>query len=159
MRLLTARYLTTLCAAFATFASSVLFGAEPSKTALPVVAPEEVQMDAATLNRIDALVEEAIADGQTPGAVVAIGRGNKLAFLRAYGDRQTEPTVEKATADTLYDLASVTKVSSTAIGIAILVERYRAGCVRANRWRTCLPPDWAHGARFAHHHRHLKHAE
>ncbi len=123
MRLLTARYLTTFCAAFATFASSVLFGAEPSKTALPVVAPEEVQMDAATLNRIDALVEEAIADGQTPGAVVAIGRGNKLAFLRAYGDRQTEPTVEKATADTLYDLASVTKVSSTAIGIALLVER------------------------------------
>ncbi len=123
MRLFTTRCLAALCAAFVASASSVLCGAEPAKTALPVVAPSEVGMDAATLERIDALVEEAIADGQTPGAVVAIGRGNKLAFLRAYGDRQTEPTVEKATVDTLYDLASVTKVASTAIGIAILVER------------------------------------
>ena len=109
MRLYATRYLAAFCAsfvaAFVALGTSVLWSAEPSKTALPVVAPEEVQMDAATLNRIDALVEEAIADGQTPGAVVAIGRGNKLAFLRAYGDRQTEPTVEKATADTLYDLA------------------------------------------------------
>ncbi len=123
MRFLATRCWAAVVAIGVALGTSVLFGAEPSKTALPVVAPEEVRMDAATLNRIDALVEEAIADGQTPGAVVAIGRGNKLAFLRAYGDRQTEPTVEKATPDTLYDLASVTKVASTAIGIAILVER------------------------------------
>lgn len=123
MRFLATRCWAAVVAIGAALGTSVLFGAEPSKTTLPVVAPEEVRMDAATLNRIDALVEEAIADGQTPGAVVAIGRGNKLAFLRAYGDRQTEPTVEKATPDTLYDLASVTKVASTAIGIAILVER------------------------------------
>lgn len=123
MRFLATRCWAAVAAIGVALGTSVLFGAEPSKTTLPVVAPEDVRMDAATLNRIDALVEEAIADGQTPGAVVAIGRGNKLAFLRAYGDRQTEPTVEKATPDTLYDLASVTKVASTAIGIAILVER------------------------------------
>lgn len=121
------KFATFLTAAFCVVAlSTATFAADfpdPAKTALPVVAPEELSMNADALNRIDALVEKAIADGETPGAVVAIGRGNKLAFLRAYGDRQTEPTVEAATPDTLYDLASVTKVSSTAIGIAILVDR------------------------------------
>ncbi|MCF0234701.1 MAG: DUF1343 domain-containing protein, partial [Thermoguttaceae bacterium] len=104
-------------------ADAVLPAANPEKTAMPIVAPEELGLDSASLDRIDAMVQEAIDGGETPGAVVAIGRGNKLAFLRAYGDRQTEPTVEKTTPDTLYDLASVTKVTSTAISIAILVER------------------------------------
>ena len=96
---------------------------EPAKMAEPVVQPQELNMDADALNRIDALVEQGIADGDFPGAVVAVGRGNKIAFLRAYGDRQTEPTVEKCTTDTIYDLASVTKVTATAISVAILVER------------------------------------
>ena len=95
----------------------------PSETATPVVAPSELAMDADSLNAIDALVAEGIDNGDFPGAVVAIGRGNKLAFLRAYGDRQTEPTVERATVDTIYDLASLTKVTATAIAVAILVER------------------------------------
>ena len=88
---------------------------DPAKMAVPVVAPAELNMDAAALDRIDAIVEENIEAGNFPGAVVAIGRGNKLAFLRAYGDRQTEPTVEQTTFDTLYDLASLTKVTATAI--------------------------------------------
>ncbi len=96
---------------------------DPAKTAEPVVPPEALNMDAASLDRIDAVVQDGIDEGDFPGAVVAIGRGNKIAFLRAYGDRQTEPTVEKATVDTLYDLASVTKVTSTAIATAILVDR------------------------------------
>ncbi len=100
---------------------------DPAKMAVPVVAPAELNMDAAALDRIDAIVEENIEAGNFPGAVVAIGRGNKLAFLRAYGDRQTEPTVEQTTFDTLYDLASLTKVTATAIATAILVERGQIG--------------------------------
>lgn len=96
---------------------------DPAKMAVPVVAPEELAMDSEALDRIDAIVGENIRKGNFPGAVVAIGRGNKLAFLRAYGDRQTEPTVEKATTDTIYDLASLTKTTATAIAVAILVER------------------------------------
>ena len=61
----------------------------PSAMAEPIVAPSELNMDAATLDRIDALVEQGIADGDFPGGVVAVGRGNKIGFIRAYGDRQT----------------------------------------------------------------------
>jgi len=45
------------------------------------VEPESVGMDAAGLKDIDTVVEQTIAIGHTPGAVVAIGRGNKLCFL------------------------------------------------------------------------------
>jgi uncharacterized protein YbbC (DUF1343 family) len=100
---------------------------DPASMATPVVAPSELSMDAASLDRIDAIVEDNIRAGNFPGAVVAVGRGNKLAFLRAYGDRQTEPVVEPCTIDTVYDLASLTKVTATAIGIAILVERGEIG--------------------------------
>ena len=117
--------LTKLILGFATlFVASVASAADypdPAKMTVPVVAPAELNMDAAALDRIDAIVEENIEAGNFPGAVVAIGRGNKLAFLRAYGDRQTEPTVEQTTFDTLYDLASLTKVTATAIATAILV--------------------------------------
>ena len=115
----------------ATFVATLLVGAtlaraqfpDPAAMAEPVVAPEELGMDAAALDRIDAIVQENIEAGNFPGAVVCVGRGNKIGFLRAYGDRQTEPSVEKCTPDTLYDLASVSKVTSTAIATAILVER------------------------------------
>ncbi|MDO5308552.1 MAG: DUF1343 domain-containing protein [Planctomycetia bacterium] len=136
-----------LLLAFGLLVSMVLFTPrcyaefpDPAKMATPVVAPEELGMDADALDRIDALVEAGIQDGDFPGAVVAVGRGNKIGFLRAYGNRQTEPTVEKATFDTTYDLASVTKVTATAISIAILVER---GLVKYDDKISKFFPDFA----------------
>lgn len=117
---------TFVLSLFVAFASVALYAAEypdPAKMAEPVVAPAELNMDAASLDRIDAIIEENIEAGNFPGGVVCIGRGNKIGFLRCYGNRQTEPTVEPVTPDTLYDLASVSKVTSTAIAVAILVEQ------------------------------------
>ena len=87
------------------------------------VEPESVGMDAAGLKDIDAVVEQTIAIGHTPGAVVAIGRGNKLCFLKGYGHRQFYPEQEEITLDTLFDLASVTKVACTATALALVVDQ------------------------------------
>ena len=38
-------------------------------------------------SRIDAVVGEAIQKGELPGAVVLVGRGDRVAFRKAYGDR------------------------------------------------------------------------
>ena len=46
----------------------------------------------ARLPGIDAVVEAAIAAGQTPGAVVLVGRGDRMLSPQAYGIRATEPT-------------------------------------------------------------------
>ena len=73
----------------------------PSQTATPVVAPSELAMDADSLNAIDALVAEGIENGDFPGAVVAIGRGNKLAFLRAYAKRNRASSERPSTRSTI----------------------------------------------------------
>jgi uncharacterized protein YbbC (DUF1343 family)/CubicO group peptidase (beta-lactamase class C family) len=72
---------------------------------------------------IDAAVADAIASASVPGAVVVIGRHDRVLFRRAYGYRELEPERAAMTLDTLFDLASVTKPVATATSIMVLVER------------------------------------
>ena len=78
--------------------------------------------DPARLARIDAVVNEAIQAHQLPGAVVVVGRGDVIALRKAYGRRAIEPAAEAMTLDTIFDLASLTKVVATAPAVMMLVE-------------------------------------
>ncbi|PYP99991.1 MAG: hypothetical protein DMF82_23290, partial [Acidobacteria bacterium] len=96
--------------------------------AAPPPAPprrEATGFEAARLGRIDVLVDEAIRAKQLPGAVVLVGRGDNVAYLKAYGNRAEVPAVEPMTLDTLFDLASLTKVVATTTSVMILVEEGR----------------------------------
>jgi len=93
--------------------------------ALPEVAPETVGMDANTLTEIAPLVEEGIRRGDYPGAVVLIGRGHQIVYFQAFGRREVRPKPEPMTRDTIFDLASLTKVVATAPAIMQLVENGR----------------------------------
>ncbi len=90
----------------------------------PAAGPGSVAagFDTARLERIDGLVAAGIAEGKLPGCVVCIGRRDGIAFLRAYGRRQVEPEGEPMTADTIFDLASLTKPVATATAVLQLVE-------------------------------------
>lgn len=90
---------------------------------LPVAAPEEVGLDAARLDRIDAVVREAIDRGDAPGAVVLVVHQGRVALRRAYGARAEAPEPRGMTPDTVFDLASLTKPIATATSIMLLVER------------------------------------
>lgn len=81
------------------------------------------------LEAIDDAVESEIKQRHLPGAVVLVGQRNGVVWSRAYGARALEPTREVMTSDTVFDLASLTKVVATATSIMILVER---GRVRLN---------------------------
>ncbi|MFL6228752.1 MAG: exo-beta-N-acetylmuramidase NamZ domain-containing protein [Pyrinomonadaceae bacterium] len=72
---------------------------------------------------MDAVVAQSIARKEMPGAVVLVGRRGRVVWRKAYGEREVEPTREPMTADTIFDLASLTKVVATATSIMILVER------------------------------------
>lgn len=85
--------------------------------------------DAARLARIDALVEDGIRAGQLPGAVVLVGRGDRTVFLKAYGRRAVVPAPEPMTVDTIFDIASLTKVVATTTSLMVLLEE---GRVRLN---------------------------
>ena len=91
--------------------------------AIPVLAPGSTGLSDDSQNQIDSLINAAIEQEQLPGAVVAIGYRGQLVLLRAYGNRQVVPMVEKMTTDTVFDLASLTKPLVTACCVMKLVEQ------------------------------------
>jgi uncharacterized protein YbbC (DUF1343 family)/CubicO group peptidase (beta-lactamase class C family) len=89
------------------------------------MAPSLVPIDDARMAAVDALAAQAISDHKFPGAVVAVGRKDKLLFLKAYGQRMLEPDPEPMTLDTVFDLASLTKPVAAATSILALADAGR----------------------------------
>src|SRR5262245_15099158 len=90
---------------------------------LPAAAPSAVGMSQTQLSHIDEAIAAEIMKKQLPGAVVLVGRQGKVVWRHAYGNRTLEPQNEPMTLDTIFDLASLTKVVATATSVMILVER------------------------------------
>lgn len=97
----------------------------PAATAA-VVAP------AADFAPVAQLINDAIAAHRLPGAVVQIGHAGKIVFRQAFGSRKLdgEPGLngspapaEPMTEDTIFDLASMTKVIATTTAIMALYEQ------------------------------------
>lgn len=80
-------------------------------------------MNAAVLSRIDELVNADIAAKKLPGAVVLIGHKGKVVLRKAYGSRSLVPNVEPMSVDTVFDVASLTKVVATTTSIMMLIEQ------------------------------------
>ena len=85
--------------------------------------PRKVGLDAERLEEVDSAIGEAVGKGQIPGAVVAIVRHGRLAYLKAFGNRQTYPAEKPMTTDVIFDLASCSKPVSTAMSALILYDR------------------------------------
>jgi uncharacterized protein YbbC (DUF1343 family)/CubicO group peptidase (beta-lactamase class C family) len=81
------------------------------------------------LGVVDTIVQEAIRDGQIPGAVVLVGHDGQVIYQKAFGERSLEPRREAMTVDTIFDLASLTKVVATTTAVMQLVEK---GQIRVN---------------------------
>src|SRR6478736_4394191 len=64
--------------------------------------------DLARLDRLDDVINDAIAAHQLPGAVVVVGRGDAVVRQKAYGQRAIVPSPEPMTLDTIFDIASLT---------------------------------------------------
>jgi uncharacterized protein YbbC (DUF1343 family) len=85
----------------------------------------ESGVDLERLREIDTVVDEAIADHKLPGAVVVVGRGDTTLVRKAYGSRALVPASEPMTVNTIFDLASLTKVVATTSATMMLVEEGR----------------------------------
>ena len=92
---------------------------------LPRVAPEEVGLNSTQLIQADRAINEAIQKKQIPGAVLAVVRQGKMAYLKAYGKRSLIPTVEAMTTNTIFDMASCSKPMGTAMAVMKLIEQGR----------------------------------
>lgn len=71
---------------------------------------------------IGQIVKKEIQAGRIPGAVVLIGNRGKIVYRRAFGFRALRPKKVSMTLDTIFDIASLTKVIATSTAVAQLIE-------------------------------------
>ena len=108
--------------------STALAGSSAALVAVPTGVTSE-PASLVKVRNVDAIIEQAIADGNVPGAVLVVGHDGKVIYRKAYGARSLEPRRELMTLDTIFDLASLTKVVATTTAVMQLVE---LGKVRLN---------------------------
>ena len=89
---------------------------------LPAQGADKNRVEGPQLARIDDLVNSAIAARQTPGAVVVVGQGDRTLYEKAFGARALVPAMEPMSIDTVFDVASLTKVVATTTAVMTLIE-------------------------------------
>ncbi len=113
--------LLRIAAVAALLASSLCSAASDTADKAPATTPQ--------LDVLDSIVQDAIRDGQTPGAVLLVWHDGQVVYRKAFGDRSIEPRRAPMTADTIFDIASLTKVVATTIAVMQLEEQ---GKIRMN---------------------------
>lgn len=85
--------------------------------------PEQVGISSSKLTRIDTLVRNCIQARIFPGCQILIARKGRVVFQKNYGTLTYDNYNEKVTNETLYDVASVTKVAATLQAVMYLYEQ------------------------------------
>jgi uncharacterized protein YbbC (DUF1343 family)/CubicO group peptidase (beta-lactamase class C family) len=98
------------------------------------------QSDTADLSALDSVIQTAVQNRDIPGAVLLVGHDGQVVYRKAFGERSLEPTRSAMTADTIFDLASLTKVIATTTAVMQLVEQ---GRIRLNDPVTKYIPEFA----------------
>ena len=114
----------TVCDAYK-YGSGIIAG----NLLLPVTSPGDVGLNAAKLSVIDNIAEAGIAAGATPGCVVLVAKDGKIAFEKAYG-KYNYDTPEPVTLQSIYDMASVTKICATTLAV---MKMYDEGKIKLNK--------------------------
>jgi uncharacterized protein YbbC (DUF1343 family)/CubicO group peptidase (beta-lactamase class C family) len=96
---------------------------------LPAALSASSGMSADRLALMDQAIQQSIEKKELPGAVVLVGHHGRIVWRKAYGARAVEPQREAMTPDTIFDLASLTKIVATATSVMVLIEH---GEVRLN---------------------------
>jgi CubicO group peptidase (beta-lactamase class C family) len=96
--------------AIAILAAPGLLMAQTSKPPLPIATSQGFTQEG--LKRIDTFFVDQIASNQMPGAVLAVSKNGKLSIFKPYGylDKDAQKPM---TTDTIFNLASMTKVMAT----------------------------------------------
>lgn len=98
------------------------FGTGINYDALAPVDPSKLSLDARKLSFIDAIAEDAIVKGAAPGAVVLVAKDGKIAYYKTYGSFSYDKA-EPVTTESIYDMASVTKICATTISVMKLYDQ------------------------------------
>jgi len=91
---------------------------------------------------LDEAIETAIKEDQIPGAVLLVGQPGKVLHRKAYGLRALQPRREPMTLDTVFDVASLTKIVATTSAVMALFEE---GKIRLSEKVTDYLPEYQGG--------------
>ena len=88
------------------------------------------------LSRLNTIIPAQLAAGGIPGAVVVVGHDGKIIYRQAFGQRMITPQVLPMTPDTIFDIASLTKVVATTTAIMQLADagKIDLDCPVAKYW-------------------------
>jgi len=109
----------------------------PTVQRFSYVLPEEGGMDSKTLQQIDNIVSQAIDSGATPGCHVFVAHKGKVVFDKSYGWHTYDNKIP-VTDETIYDLASITKVAATLQAVMFLTEK---GAIDVNKKASVYLPE------------------
>jgi len=99
--------------------------------------PEDAGMSSRTLERIEDIVNEAIATRATPGCQILVTRNGKVVYDKSFGLLRYD-SKDSVRDDTIYDLASLTKVSAT---LQVVMLMYEKGLIDLNRKLSSYLPE------------------
>src|SRR3981081_1591041 len=95
----------------------------PIKYVAPQMGLNNSGLDTTLPGKLDKIVKTAIEEAVAPGVAIAVGRNGHIAYMKGYGyidwNQPGSPAVDT---NTLYDLASLTKVIATTTLAMILEE-------------------------------------
>jgi len=106
----------TVCASFK-YGDGIIV----SNRSLPASTPSELGFKSEKLLVIDSICKDAIAKQAAPGCVVLVAKNGKIAYEKAFGYLTYDKT-ELVYPETLYDLASVTKICATTMAVMKLYD-------------------------------------
>jgi CubicO group peptidase (beta-lactamase class C family) len=110
---------------FSLLFSTVALAAYVHGDGLPVASPTSVGMSAERLAKIDYVVERGIKAGGYPGASVVVGRRGSAVWEKGFGHLGWSSSDAEVTPNTIYDLASLTKVVGTTTAVMLLYDENR----------------------------------
>ena len=111
---------------------------------LPGREPAAVGMSSARLSTIDRVVQRGVDAGGYPGASVVVGRKGYAVMSRGFGALDWSGRARVSSRESIYDLASLTKVVATTTAIMVL---YDAGKVDLDARVSRYLPEFSGGLR------------
>ncbi|MEP7164886.1 MAG: glycoside hydrolase family 3 N-terminal domain-containing protein [Ferruginibacter sp.] len=97
------------------------FGLAATNGTLPFINPNQAGSDIAMTTRIDSIANDAIASKAIPGCVVLVAKAGRIVYEKAYG-YYTYDNIEPVTINSVYDMASVTKICATTLAVMKLYD-------------------------------------
>jgi CubicO group peptidase (beta-lactamase class C family) len=105
-----------------TVCANYKYGSGIVSRVMPVASAESMGLNSLQMtNDIDSIANLGIAEKAYPGCVVLVARKGKIVFEKAYGTYNYD-TPDPVTLNSIYDMASVTKICATTLGVMKLYD-------------------------------------